>query len=135
LDAFEDCGATAGELVLEILYKTGRVDIWFPVHEGQKRLYLRGENDAINILIDKQRFDPQAVSGQNEALSSFVVQGESEHSVEIFKETVTIFLVTVDDHLGIGTGEKTMTSVLHLLPEFHEVIDFTVGYESEITIL
>jgi hypothetical protein len=56
---------------------------------------------------------------------------ECEHTVEFFDALDAILLILVEDYLGIGIRQESMTFVLKFSFKFQEVIDFTIKYKPQ----
>src|SRR5262249_39030325 len=56
-----------------------------------------------------------------------IVQGEGEHAAQVLKAADAMFLVQVNDGLGVRSRPKTMAAPLQARHQLAEVVDLAVG--------
>ena len=71
-------------------------------------------------------FDAQAVAGQDQFFRLRVPEGDGEHAVEMGDEVLAVFLVKVDDDLGVGVGVETVAAGQKRGLEGREIEDLAV---------
>ncbi len=94
--------------------------------DGEERLDLRGEGDAVRRPGVVERLDPQPVAGEEEPAPRAVPEGEGEHAVQERQKGVAALLVEPQEDLGVGLGAEGAAARLQLLFELQEVVDLAV---------
>ena len=92
----------------------------------KQRLQLAGEQQAAGILAIDQRFLAHAVTCQQQALPPNISYGQGEHSPQVIHAVIPVFLVQVDDHLGVALGGEPVAAALQVVAQFAVVVDLAV---------
>ena len=66
------------------------------------------------------------VANQKQFLKSLVPQSDGKHAPQTADKPVPVFLVSVNNHFGVGLGFKMMPGFFQLFPQFQMVVNFTV---------
>ena len=74
----------------------------------------------------EERLDPQSVTSQYQSAPRLVPESDGKHAVEVADEVQAIFLVEVDDDLGVATGVKAVPTGLQVPAQLGEIVDLTV---------
>jgi len=95
---------------------------------GQDRLDLGREPEDAAMATKINGLDADPVARHRQHVPGRVPDGESEHAVEAFQQTVDPpFPVAVNEDLGVGMiGAKSVTGVFQLAPERKMVVDLAV---------
>jgi hypothetical protein len=94
--------------------------------ERFKCAHLRSEGKDAAALKVEQRLDTDTVPSKEKLVLSLIPDGESKHAPEALQARLTPFLVSVDDHLRIGSGPKAMPLTYEFIPECKEIVDLAV---------
>jgi len=70
--------------------------------EGEQRLRLRGEGDALGVAVEVERLDSEPVAPDDEPSAARVPQCETEHAIESLQALDTPLLVGVQYCLSVA---------------------------------
>ena len=87
---------------------------------------LRGEQEFAVGQGVIERFDAQAVPGQEELSLGPVPDGEGKHPLEPLDAALSFFLIEMEDRLGITTGAIAVSSGLQFPSDLGMVVDLAV---------
>ncbi len=93
---------------------------------GQEGLHFGAEQQALGEPGVIEGLDPQAVPGQEQALFAAVPDGEGEHAVHGLQAVGAVFLVGVDDHLGVARGGEAVAGLDEIGPDFRVIVQLAV---------
>ncbi len=71
------------------------------------------------------------VAGEEEAAAAAVEDGQGEHAVEAADAILTVLLVGVQQHLGVGAGVEAVAQLFELGAQLAEVVDLAVVDDPE----
>ncbi|MCY1423672.1 hypothetical protein D9M71_393940 [compost metagenome] len=86
----------------------------------------RGETQAFTVSRQVQRFDAEAVAGEEQALVVALPDGQGKHAVELGQQGRAPGVVALEQHLGVAVGPEAVAQGLQLLAQFGEVVDGAV---------
>ena len=87
-----------------------KVDLAREAGHAKQRLQLRCERHGLFLKPVVERLDPEAIAGDDEPAVALVPERDREHPPEPADEIWAVFLVEVDEHLGIAVRRKAMTA-------------------------
>ena len=93
---------------------------------SKDHLDLRPEEKALPRELIIERFDPQAVAGDEQYLLVLVPDGESEHAAQVLNTVATVLFVEMNDGLGITMSSVGMAAGDELLAQAKVVVNLTV---------
>jgi hypothetical protein len=95
--------------------------------EGEQRLLLRGEVDAVDGLQVVQRLDAEVVAGAEGTAFLAVPDDEGEHAPQAGQHLLAPVVVAGGDHLAVALGVEGGAVVAgQLLPQLDVVVDLAV---------
>ena len=98
-------------------------------------LDLRAEHQPAVSLRVVERLDADAVAGEQQPPAHGVVQGEAEHAAQVVDHVDPVFLVAVQDHLGIGVAAEAVPFCLELGAQFLKIVDLAVEHQADGVVL
>ena len=78
-----------------------------------------------------QRFDPEAVAGDEQLLAVTFPDGEGEHAIELGQQVCAPGVVALEQHFGVATGEEAIAEGFQLLAQFRVVVDGAVEHHCQ----
>ncbi len=125
-----------GRNVLESEEPGQGLEVDVPGNRGlEEGLDLGGEIEPRSDPAIMERFDSQAVAGQDEAAAFRVPEDDGEHPVEGVDEIRSPFLVKMNDDFGIGLRGQDMAPGEEILADLGEIIDFPVHHDPDRPVL
>ena len=102
--------------------------VQLPLHGrvGEDRLDLGGEDQARGIAVHVQRFDAQAITGQEKAAAPLVPDREGEHAPELLEAARTERLVQAEHDLGVAARPEGVAVALQDAAKLPVVVDLAV---------
>src|SRR5262249_1230720 len=91
-----------------------------------KRAQLRRELEPAARRAVVERFDPEAVAGEDEPPGPRVPQRDREHPAQAAREGRPLLLVEVDEDLGVALRAEAMTGALELRAQLAIVVELAV---------
>src|SRR5262245_11614121 len=127
-----ECGSATGEReegeqvvepmrVGDRLHRSGR----------DERLDLGAEIDGVALTRPEQRTDADAISRQNRDAARKIDQRKGELTFEMRKQLLAMFLIEVNQQLGIGVSAENMYLGFELRPPLGEIEEFPVADDGD----
>ena len=126
VDALENRATAEGGPECEDLVQGFGVDGARDIRVGEKGLDFRGKQQPVAAAGVEQGPDAHAVPGQKEFLFAVVPDGQGELTVDFFQAGRPVFLIEVQEHLGVGIGGKAVAFLEQLRFEFDVVESLAV---------
>ena len=120
------CG---GILKCQIIFEGCFVQLLFEVGMHQKALDFRAEQEAFPHDSIVQGLDAEKVPCPEQFLFHRVPDHEAEHAPQPGQQLRSVFLVAVNQHLGIGLGAEHMPCRQQILPDVLVVVDLPVEHQ------
>src|SRR2546429_3082978 len=92
----------------------------------EDRLDLRTKNQPSTGLRVIQRFDPKAVTRQQEPPLALIPHSESKHPAQVLNALFAELLIKMNDYFSVACGRKSMPPAFKLFSERLVVINFAV---------
>src|SRR5436309_4107613 len=92
----------------------------------EEGLDLGCEGEKITALVDVKRLDSQPVAREQEPLLAPVPDCEGKHPAQVCNAVVSMLLVCVQDHLGVGARSKSVSQRDELFAQVEKVVDLSV---------
>lgn len=96
----------------------------------QDRLGLRRKEEALTLLMIKQRLLAQVVLCQEKAAVALVPNRESEHAAQMVDAIGAVVPVEMKDHLDVGLGGEDVAAGRELTPQLRRIIDLAIADQS-----
>ena len=77
-----------------------------------------------------ERFDAEHIAGAVQGIRLGIADNKGEHAAQLGGQGSAVFLVAVEQHLGVGVGLEDMALLEQLLPQLPVVVDFAVEGEN-----
>ena len=101
---------------------------------GEQRLDLGSKQEHVILVIPVQRLDAVPVPRQEQLLARPVPDSKGKHAVEVIDAIRAPFLVSVNDHLGVGLRMKLVAARLQFHAQFLKVVNLAVEGNDHVAI-
>ncbi len=101
----------------------------------EETLRLGTEEDRARCLGEVERLDPEAVTGEEEAVPARIPEREGEHALQPADRVHTLLLVEVGDHLDIRSAAEAMPPSFERGAQRSAVINLAVAHHLHRAIL
>ena len=103
----------------------------------EKGLDLAAEHQprAVRDGVIVKRLDAENVPRAEHTLVFGVPQHERKHAAQAIDQLRAVFLVAVDEHLGVGATVERVAFGLKLPPQLHKIVDLAVEYNDHAFVL
>ena len=102
---------------------------------GDERLDLGSEIDDVALTRPKQRTDADAISRQYRDAAREIHQHEGELTFEMGKQILAVFLIEMNDQLGVAVSAEHMPLGLELRPPLGEIEELSVADDRDGAVL
>jgi len=102
---------------------------------GEEGLDLAPKDEATGVGGVIEGLDPEGVSRQDQFLEGLIPEGEGVHPPQASQEPLAPFLITVDQHLGVGLAPKNVARGLQVLSDLQVVVDLPVEDRPDVVAL
>ena len=126
LDSFDEAERSGHVPEGKVFFQGGEVQAPRHVAELEDGLHLGGEEKPTGLAADVQWLFADAVAAQDEPFAVCVPQSESKHPAQPAEEIESLFLVEVNNDLGVRSCAEAVPFGFELLTKGREVIDFAV---------
>ena len=82
-----------------------------------------------------ERLDSQTVAGKKQLASNAVPQGNREHAVQALDRPIAVFLVQMENRLGVGPSAVAVATRFEPGAQVRMVVDFSVEHAPDIAVL
>src|SRR5262245_16345852 len=98
---------------------------------GYERLDLGTEIDRVALTRPEQRTDADSISRQYRHAARKIDQGKSELTFEMGKQLLAMFLIEVNQQLGIGVSAENMSPGFECAQPLGEIEEFSVADDGD----
>ena len=126
---FEKGFRAGGVLERKVVFQHGPVQLFLEVGMVQKAFDLRAKHQGVAHLGVVQGLDAEKVPGAKQLPFLFIPNDKGEHPPQFVQELFAVFLVAVEQYLGIGGGFEHMAGCQQVFFDLLEVVDLPVEGE------
>src|SRR6185437_922182 len=102
---------------------------------GEDRLHLRREHEPVGHARHVQRLDPEPVARGDDQALRLIVEQEGELAAQMLEAAQAMFLVQIDDDLGIALGLEAVALRLERAPDPLEIVDLAIRRKHDAPVL
>ncbi len=92
----------------------------------EQRGQFRGEQQLAVVLVQEQRLLAEAVAREQQAPAALIPDGKGEHALQGVHHRLAVFLIQVNQHLGIGVRCELVPPPPEVLAQLRVVVDLAV---------
>jgi hypothetical protein len=98
-------------------------------HRGidQKRLELRGEDDALAVVVVVERLLAYPIAREQQPALLPIVEREREHAAQVIEHAIAVLLVEVEQHLRVARAAEAMAARGERALDRGPVVELAVG--------
>src|SRR6185312_4091455 len=124
-----------GGILLEERVERLHIELSLDQSAGEDRLDLRREHEPVGHARHVQRLDPEPVAPGDQQALRLVVEQEGELSAQMLEAVEPMFLVQIDDDLGIALGLEAVALRLERAPDPLEIVNFAIRRKDDAAVL